>query len=80
LIGGVFASGGPLTDPGNASADFDLKGQIAIFEYTPTALTAGDVAARYAAITSPSALAVPEPSTGMLVGLSLALTWRRSRG
>lgn len=79
LIGGVFATGGPLTDPGNASADFDLKGQIAIFEYTPTALTAGDVAARYAAITSPSSVAVPEPSSVLLIGLSFALIAPRVR-
>jgi hypothetical protein len=79
LIGGVFASGGPLTDPGNASADFDLKGQIAIFEYTPTALTATDVAARYAAIASASSLAVPEPSAVLLVGLSLMLSAYRAR-
>lgn len=79
-IGGSFASGGPLTDPGDGGTSLDLKGEIAIFEYVPSALTATDVANRYAAITSAAALATPEPGAMVLAGVCLvgALSGRRS--
>ncbi len=68
-IGGVIATGGPIVDPGDGSVNFDFKGQIAIFEYAPTAWTATEVATRNSAIRTASAAAaaaVPEPSTLLL--------------
>lgn len=76
--GGNFASGGPLGADISGEIEFDFGGEIAIFEYAPTAWDSTEVASRYAAITAPSGLTVPEPSTLSLVLLA-AFAIRRRR-
>jgi hypothetical protein len=70
LVAGVVTTDGPLGDTTLATQGaFAFDGQIAIFEYAPTAWTSTDVATRYAAVAATSAVAVPEPHSLALVGL-----------
>lgn len=72
LDGGNLAAGGPLgSGDVNNQIDFAFDGQIAIFEYATGAWDATEVLSRYNAIATPSAVAVPEPASAIVLGVAL---------